>query len=74
MIECRLIHVIASDAHSEYDRAPDFHQAVEMAAAILSDPDEAESMVTGTPAAVLSGTSVEIPEPRQPGKKKWFSF
>lgn len=74
LLEARLIHIIASDSHSAINRPQDFHQALEIAADVLKDPSEAEQMVTTTPHYILSGKNVDAPQPREPKKKKWFSF
>lgn len=59
----RLIHVIATDAHSAEDRPPVLSGAVERAADILKNYDEAVHMVTSVPAAILSGRTPDVPEP-----------
>jgi protein-tyrosine phosphatase len=59
----RLIHVIATDAHSAEDRPPVLSGAVEQAADILKNYDEAVNMVTSVPAAILSGRVPDVPEP-----------
>lgn len=64
-LEQRLIQVIATDAHSEEGRPPILSRAVEKAAKILRDSDEALLMVNDTPAAILEGKTVDIPEPRK---------
>ena len=60
LLERRLVHVIASDAHSALDRPPVLSRGVEAAARVLGDPDEAERMVTEVPAAILAGEPVHI--------------
>ena len=74
LLEARLVHLIASDSHSAINRPQNFHQAIEIAADALTDPNEVELMVTTTPQSILSGKTVDIPQPREPKKKKWFSF
>jgi len=64
-LEQRLIQVIATDAHSVEGRPPALSLAVEAAADVLRDPDEALRMVRETPAAILEGNAVDIPEPRK---------
>lgn len=66
MLERRLAHVIASDAHSADSRPPLLSRAVESAAEILGDYEAAERMVAGVPAAILAGEVVDIPEPSWP--------
>ena len=61
----RLIHVIATDAHSREGRPPILSRAVEVAAQVLRDSNEALRMVNETPAAILEGSPVDVPEPRK---------
>jgi len=63
LLRNRLIHVIASDAHSSDSRPPVLSQSVEIAAEIMGNYKDAERMVTDVPAAILSGDVVEVPEP-----------
>jgi protein-tyrosine phosphatase len=63
LLKRRLVHVIATDAHSPRDRPPVLSRGVEAAAAVLGRPDEAERMVTEVPAAILAGDPLEVPEP-----------
>lgn len=72
MMKNRLVHLIASDAHSHDNRPPILSRAVEIAAKILGSSEEAKSMVSNTPAAILSGDIVEIPEPVHYNSKPRF--
>lgn len=63
LLRHRLVHVIASDAHSSNRRPPILSRAVEVAAEIMGSYEEAESMVTKMPASILAGDLFEIPEP-----------
>jgi protein-tyrosine phosphatase len=63
LLERRLVHVIASDAHSADYRPPLLSKAVEAAANILGNYEEAERMVKDVPAAIISGLTFDIPEP-----------
>ncbi|MCF8146711.1 MAG: tyrosine protein phosphatase [Deltaproteobacteria bacterium] len=63
LMKHRLIHIIATDAHSAEDRPPVLSGAVERAADILKSYDEALHMVTQVPAAILSGRTPDVPEP-----------
>jgi len=72
ILESRLAHVIATDAHSATSRPPTLSRAVEAAAEILGSHQEAEDMVARIPLAILEGRSVDIPEPREPKKKRWW--
>ncbi len=64
LLKHRLAHIIASDAHSSDNRPPLLSHAVEKAAEILANNEEAECMVTEIPSAILSGKMPDIPEPR----------
>ncbi len=72
MLECRLAHIIASDAHSATHRPPILSLGVKKAAKILGSTEQAEEMVTARPSAILAGEKIVIPEPEQPVKKRWF--
>jgi protein-tyrosine phosphatase len=66
LINQRLIHIIASDAHSADGRPPVLSNAVDCAAEILGSDEEAGHMVTTIPAAILAGNTVETEEPKPP--------
>jgi len=74
MLECRLAHIIATDAHSIAHRPPILSPGVKKAAKILGSTEQAEEMVTARPAAILAGEKIVIPEPELPVKKRWFSM
>lgn len=59
----RLVHVIASDAHSPDRRPPVLSRGVEAAAEIMGSYEDSEHMVTEVPASILSGGVPETPEP-----------
>jgi len=63
LLSRRLVHMIATDAHSTDSRPPLLSQAVEEAAEILGSIQEAERMVNETPELILSGNTIDIPEP-----------
>ena len=63
MLELRLIHVIATDAHSVESRPPILSRAVEAAMDILGSDEEAEDMAGRIPALILSGEPVETAPP-----------
>jgi protein-tyrosine phosphatase len=71
ILEHRLAHIIATDAHSSETRRPKLSSAVKAAARILGDLSDAEKMVTDTPNAVISGESVIVPQPEHSRPKKW---
>ena len=64
LLRHRLVHVIASNAHSSDSRPPVLSQAVEAAAEILGNYDDAERMVKEVPALIFSGGVPDIPEPK----------
>lgn len=59
----RLVHMIATDAHSNDSRPPVLSRAVEEAAEILGSIQEAERMVNETPSLIIKGAVIDIPEP-----------
>ena len=63
LLKYRLVHLIASDAHSWDNRPPVLSHAVERAAEVMGSFDDAERMVTDVPFAILEGCPVEVPEP-----------
>jgi len=65
MLERRLIHVIATDAHSVESRPPILSRAVEAAADVLGSVKEADDMVNRIPALILSGEPVDVSPPGQ---------
>jgi protein-tyrosine phosphatase len=56
LLSYRLLHIIASDAHSTNGRPPVLSQAVEAAGKIIGE-SEARKMVVDTPQAILEGRS-----------------
>jgi len=58
----RLIHFIASDAHSLDGRPPILSEAVRVAGKIVGK-EEAQKMVTEYPQAILDGRRPDVPEP-----------
>ncbi|MEW6672083.1 MAG: CpsB/CapC family capsule biosynthesis tyrosine phosphatase [Thermodesulfobacteriota bacterium] len=74
LLERRLVHVIASDAHSSQHRPPILSPAVEAAAHVIGDEKSARAMVTEWPAAILAGESVAVPEPRRKNRRKWWKI
>lgn len=74
LLELRMVHIIASDAHSAASRPPSLSLAVQSAADILKSQKEALEMVTERPKSILNGKPVKIPEFTIPPKKKRFFF
>lgn len=73
LLRHRLVHIIASDAHSCDRRPPVLSHAVEYAAEILGSYEEAERMVTEVPAAILSGNKPDIAAPiREKHRSRFF--
>jgi protein-tyrosine phosphatase len=66
LLKHRLVHIIASDAHTPFDRPPVLSHAVERAAEILENYNDAEHMVTRVPSSILSGETPDIPAPVRP--------
>jgi protein-tyrosine phosphatase len=62
LLKNRLIHFIASDAHSVNGRPPILSEAVRMAGKIVGK-EEAQRMVTEYPQAILEGRKPNVPEP-----------
>lgn len=71
MLELRMAHVIASDAHGRTLRPPLLSRAVQIAARILGRNEEAEEMVCGRPEAILRGEPLSLPEPRRRRRRWW---
>ena len=74
----RMVHIIASDAHSLNRRPPVLSEAVEAAAEILGSEAEAREMVFDIPARVLRGEPFDPPTPFEvlppPPKRGFWSF
>ena len=60
LLHLRMVHIIASDAHSSGRRAPTLSLAVQFAGEALGDADEALKMVTDTPQQILDGEDVAV--------------
>ena len=63
LLKHRLVHVIASDAHSPDTRPPLLSRAVNEAAELAASDSLAASLVNDIPAKILAGEPVEIPKP-----------
>jgi len=68
LLEHRLAHVIATDAHSDKHRKPILSKAVEIAGCVMQDRQAAQDLVTLNPQAILSGYPVKRHEPGKPKK------
>ncbi len=73
MVKRRLVHVIASDAHSTGVRSPVLSSAVRRAGELIGE-EAARAMVTTLPAAILRDEEVAVPEPRPAQRRSWFPF
>jgi protein-tyrosine phosphatase len=73
MLEHRLVHVIASDAHGFGSRSPVMSEGLAAAAALVG-AERARAMVTTLPAAILAGQAVvtEPPEPLSARRRSWL--
>ena len=73
LIKNRLVHLMATDAHSARSRPPLLKEAVQKAALIIGEVD-ANRMVNEIPNAILFGT--EFPEWRAPEnpRRRWWIF
>jgi protein-tyrosine phosphatase len=65
LLKNRLVHIIASDAHSNTRRPPILSPAVREAEKIVGR-EEARRMVTDYPQAVIEGRRPDIPDPLSP--------
>lgn len=63
LMKHRLVHVMASDAHSADSRPPLLSRAVNEAAELTGSDSLAASLVNDIPAKILAGEPVEIAEP-----------
>jgi protein-tyrosine phosphatase len=63
LLKHRLVHVIASDAHSADSRPPLLSRAVSEAAELTGSEWLAMSLASDIPAKILAGEPVDIPEP-----------
>ncbi len=69
LLSAGLVHVIASDAHAPFDRAPRLRRA-EAVAARLIGPERAHALVAANPAAILDDLPLEVEPPVPP--RRWF--
>ena len=71
LLEHRLVHMLVSDSHGLRTRQPKLSEGLAAAGEIVG-MEAAERMVSDTPARILRGESVTIPEPIPIRKKKTF--
>ncbi len=65
LLRLRLVHLIASDGHSENGRPPILSQAVKAASKIIGS-EEAGKMVTQYPEIILRSQRLDLPDPIPP--------
>jgi protein-tyrosine phosphatase len=68
-----LVHFIASDAHDTKYRTPVLRDACQYVEKTWG-ASVAETLFTTAPQAVIAGEAIELSDPEQPPKKKWFRF
>jgi len=75
LLDHRLVHLMASDAHGPEVRRPGLRAAVRKAGEHIGE-EEARKLVDTNPAAVLDGTLPQVPTPIpwKPAKKAWWPF
>lgn len=71
MLELRMAHIIATDAHSPDNRPPVLSEAVEVASMVLGNEGEAMAMVTERPNAIINGEAVDVPKPATMRRRWW---
>jgi len=73
LLRRKLVHVIASDAHSVAQRPPVLSGAVKIASDIIGQV-EAERLVRDNPRAIIEGRNFEATEPviSMADKRKWY--
>lgn len=74
MLKLNLAHIIATDAHSFKDRGPNLSSGVKAAGKIMKNMESAYHMVTTIPQKIIEGKKLDIPEPLEQKKKKWYFF
>jgi protein-tyrosine phosphatase len=73
LIQNRLVHFIASDAHSIYNRPPVLSEAYKMAKYILKDETEADALFFSNPESIINNIPIDVCEPIKK-RKKIFKF
>jgi protein-tyrosine phosphatase len=63
MLQNRLAHILASDAHGLQGRVPALEEAVAAAARLLGSHERAAQMVTAIPAAIIADRDVHVKLP-----------
>lgn len=76
LLECGLVHVMASDGHSPRRRRPVMSDALEVARNLVGR-EAADALVDANPRAMVENRPLpHVPEPIAPGarKRRWFLF
>lgn len=74
LLERRLVHFVASDAHDTRHRPPVLDRAFRHLADTVGEQD-ARVLCEINPRSTLSGNPIEIDDPMPaPGRRKWFQF
>ncbi len=73
LLQHKLCHIIASDAHSPHRRPPLLTPGVEAAAQLIG-AEEALAMVTTIPQAVIKGEQIPVPPPELYNPARRWSF
>jgi protein-tyrosine phosphatase len=71
LVERRMVHFVASDAHDTEDRTPMLGEAFAYVAARYGDP-QAKALFSDHPRATLTGEYLEVEDPAEVKKKRWF--
>ena len=78
MVQNRLAHILASDAHGAGGRVPVLNEAVSAAARLLHSHEKAMQMVTDIPAAIIADSDVDIEPPamdlENTKKSPWHNY
>ncbi len=73
LIEHRLVHILASDAHSSTTRPPGLRKGLEKVSSLVGD-DEARAMVLERPAAIVQARAIHTPMPTQWKEPRRYRF
>jgi len=70
MLQNRLVHFLASDAHSSDSRPPVLSEACFICEKVLKDIKEAHALIEDNPKKLIANESIQMNEPIR--KKRWF--
>jgi protein-tyrosine phosphatase len=74
LLDRRMVHVIASDAHGAHLQRMPFMAPARRRAAEILDAAAAEMLVRTTPAALLRDAPVETPAPKRITPRRWWRY